>query len=450
MNFMDEAEENLPEEIKIICDQITKSQRVPFDIAHLLLRVIKLTILRKDSPFSAGELKEFTRAKSDSNVSSLYLALEYYLDRKLSKEEERFVAFPLNLGVIPSKIKSASMNQITQQILLSVEDEFGLNLNVDETAELLNCHLVFLVNRSLMKWHFADVSLREQVLRNSFSYVVSQFFVEKLEEKLDIVIDMTEITLLSTWIELIFARKSKPLVRKIAIIMQGGLSFNELIKKEVADFFNSYVQIDFFNLMTHPSYEEMNANYDLVFEDNLLFDDNNAFQPFFSLSVVTKENQAERERIEQEVLAKRIQQECQILKVVFDNQKNYGDNLIGLLNGLLKMGWIDESFVRQLLEKERTNPSISSEGRAFPHFINKSGGQIFLVIPENAELHMKSETGLIIKDFILIAVPEILDEEAQDVLIKIFDNTFHSDDGLTINERLGISHIREEEIICLQ
>ncbi|GAB2024078.1 HTH domain-containing protein [Lactovum odontotermitis] len=450
MSYID-AKNDLPEEIEIICEQIIRSQRVPLDIAKLLLQVIRLTILRKEHPFAAGELQGITSRKSDSNVSSLYLALEYYLGRKLDKDEECFIAFPLNLGVVPVKIKSPFIEQLTEQILLSVEVEFGLNFQIKEISDLLNDHLVFLVNRSRMKWHFTDVSLREQILRNSFSYVVSQFFVEQLEEKLDLIIDATEITLLSTWIELIFAQKSKPLVRKIAIITQGGISFNGLIKREVANFFNSDVQIDFFNMMTHPSYQEMNKNYDLVFEDNLIFDDNSTVQPLFSLSVVTQENQAERERIEQKVLGKRIQQECRIMTVHFDNQKSYEENLLNLLRQLKKSGLIDENFLYSLLKKEQTNPSISSEGRAFPHFINKLEKKIFLVIPENSDFRLKSEKGVLIKDFILIAVPEILDEDAQDVLIKIFDNTFQGEDGRSMNERLGINHMKERrKIICLQ
>jgi mannitol/fructose-specific phosphotransferase system IIA component (Ntr-type) len=173
------------------------------------------------------------------------------------------------------------------------------------------------------------------------------------------------------------------------------------------------------------------------------------FQPIFSLANVTKANHIERERMERQVLANRIQANCKILTVHFNQEESYEENLSILLKKLEQMGLIDRHFSTQLLAKESVKFSFSLGGCAFPHLINHVEKKIVLVVLEKSEMQLKSVTGNLVNDFILICVPEKLDENEQDVLIKIFDNVFRIQEDTTVYKRLGIEYIKEREhVLC--
>lgn len=446
---LSEIENEFPSELSELCKQITESRCLSFEGNQLLCKSIQITLLRQYHPLEMNDFSDFVETKTDSNVSSLYLALEYYLGRKLSSAEKSFATFPLHLGLTPQRIRNEQVNKLTQRILVAVEQEFGLEFDNEETAELLNSHLIYLINRSRMHWKFVEISLRNQIVKNAFSVIVASFFVEQLEKSMKIKVDSTEIVLLSTWFELLLARKSKPLIRKVAIITQGGFSFNSLVKKEVSDFFNSNVEIVFFDYLSRPSYQELNENYDLVFTDNLIFS-KESLQPFVSLVAITKENQQEREQMEGRVLAQHIGRICDLSIVTFDFSKSYEENLGLLLDWTLREKVFDLDFVKGLSAKEINRISLSSEGCAFPHFTYQAGEKITLILSNDNELGLESNHQVAVKDFILIAVPTSLNDEEQDLLIKIFNNTFQADKG-TIYERLGIKYFTGRiKQICLQ
>ena len=237
--------------------------------------------------------------------------------------------------------------------------------------------------------------------------------------------------------ELLLARKSKPLIAKVAVITQSGQSFSYLVDNQIRQIFNSEVQLDFLDFANHPPYEELNRTYDLIFTDNLLYSQE-LFQPFLSLSLVTKENQAEREALERTVLGRKIQMHCQVELARFDEAKSYEDNKQALLEQLVGKQVIGQEVADKLQEKETAHPAISENGYAYPHLTDASLEQIILVVPVQDNLHLSSQTGLTVQDFVLIFVPSELDEFNHDLLFNIFDNTFRMGKQSHIKERLGI------------
>lgn len=162
------------------------------------------------------------------------------------------------------------------------------------------------------------------------------------------------------------------------------------------------------------------------------------FQPFLSLSLVTKENQAEREALERTVLGRKIQMHCQVELARFDEGKSYEDNKQALLEQLVAKQVIGQEVADKLQEKEAAHPAISENGYAYPHLTDASLEQIILVVPVQDSLHLSSQTGLAVHDFVLIFVPSELDDFNQDLLFNIFDNTFRMGKRSHIKERLGI------------
>ena len=432
-----EHELELPQELLATYADFMDNQRFPLDVERTFLSTLKLTILRKEKPLGDEGLSWFTSQDKLDLPSIFYDILAYFLDREISAAEKAFLTFPMQIGLLASEIGRPDILAMAEQVLDLTVEEFGISLDIEESALILQCHLVYMLNRSVMKWQFTEISLREQLIQSSFSKVVSQFFVERVMERTGLTISDKEVVLLAAWMELLLVRKSKPLIAKVAVITQSGQSFSYLVDNQIRQVFNSEVQLDFLDFTNHLPYEELNRTYDLIFTDNLLYSQE-LFQPFLSLSLVTKENQAEREALERTVLGRKIQMHCQVELARFDEAKSYEDNKQALLEQLVGKQVIGQEVADKLQEKESAHPAISENGYAYPHLTDASLEQIILVVPVQDSLHLSSQTGLTVQDFVLIFVPSELDEFNQDLLFNIFDNTFRMGKQSHIKERLGI------------
>ena len=432
-----EHELELPQELLATYADFMDNQRFPLDVERTFLSTLKLTILRKEKPLGDEGLSWFTSQDKLDLPSIFYDILAYFLDREISAAEKAFLTFPMQIGLLASEIGRPDILAMAEQVLDLTVEEFGISLDIEESALILQRHLVYMLNRSVMKWQFTEISLREQLIQSSFSKVVSQFFVERVMERTGLTISDKEVVLLAAWMELLLARKSKPLIAKVAVITQSGQSFSYLVDNQIRQVFNSEVQLDFLDFTNHLPYEELNRTYDLIFTDNLLYSQE-LFQPFLSLSLVTKENQAEREALERTVLGRKIHMHCQVELARFDEAKSYEDNKQALLEQLVGKQVIGQEVADKLQEKESAHPAISENGYAYPHLTDASLEQIILVVPVQDSLHLSSQTGLTVQDFVLIFVPSELDEFNQDLLFNIFDNTFRMGKQSHIKERLGI------------
>ncbi|HFI0480607.1 TPA: transcription antiterminator [Streptococcus suis] len=438
-----EHELELPQELLATYADFMDNQRFPLDVERTFLSTLKLTILRKEKPLGDEGLSWFTSQDKLDLPSIFYDILAYFLDREISAAEKAFLTFPMQIGLLASEIGRPDILAMAEQVLDLTVEEFGISLDIEESALILQRHLVYMLNRSVMKWQFTEISLREQLIQSSFSKVVSQFFVERVMERTGLTISDKEVVLLAAWMELLLARKSKPLIAKVAVITQSGQSFSYLVDNQIRQVFNNEVQLDFLDFANHPPYEELNRTYDLIFTDNLLYSQE-LFQPFLSLSLVTKENQAEREALERTVLGRKIQMHCQVELARFDENKSYEDNQKALLAQLVAKQVIGQEAADKLQKKEMERPAISEDGYAYPHLTDASLEQIILVVPVQDSLHLSSQTGLTVQDFVLIFVPSELDEFNQDLLFNIFDNTFRMGKRLHIKERLGIDQRSDE------
>ena len=432
-----EHELELPQELLATYADFMDNQQFPLDVERTFLSTLKLTILRKEKPLGDEGLSWFTSQDKLDLPSIFYDILAYFLDREISAAEKAFLTFPMQIGLLASEIGRPDILAMAEQVLDLTVEEFGISLDIEESALILQRHLVYMLNRSVMKWQFTEISLREQLIQSSFSKVVSQFFVERVMERTGLTISDKEVVLLAAWMELLLARKSKPLIAKVAVITQSGQSFSYLVDNQIRQVFNNEVQLDFLDFANHPPYEELNRTYDLIFTDNLLYSQE-LFQPFLSLSLVTKENQAEWEALERTVLGRKIQMHCQVELARFDENKSYEDNQKALLAQLVAKQVIGKETADKLQKKEKERPAISEDGYAYPHLTDASLEQIILVVPVQDSLHLSSQTGLTVQDFVLIFVPSELDEFNQDLLFNIFDNTFRMGKQSHIKERLGI------------
>lgn len=434
-----ETELELPKELLETYQDFVGHHRFPIDVERTFYSTLFLTVLRRNHPLDEEEFTWFTSQQTLDLPAIFYDILSYFMERSLTRVEKEFLIFPMQLGLLPAEIARAEIFEMAEQILHQTVQEFGITLEVPESAKVLQRHLVYMLNRSVMKWQFEEVSLREQLIQSSFSKIVSQFFVDYVVDMTGVAVSEKEVVLLAAWMELLMARKSKPLIGRVAVITQSGQSFNYLVATQIHQIFGEAVQLDFLDFVNHLPYEELNRHYDLIFTDNLMYSQA-LFQPFLSLSLVTKENQAEREALERTVLGRKIEMYSQVIHVQFDTIQPYETNLEILLTEMERKALISSEAIQKLKDKEAKNPSISEDGYAFPHLTDTSLSQLIVVVSEDFPFTLRTKAGQTVSDFILLFVPMELDDFNQDLLFKIFDNTFRMSSETHIKERLGLTH----------
>ncbi|MGT2951176.1 hypothetical protein BU202_07780 [Streptococcus cuniculi] len=434
-----ETKLELPKDLMETYTDFVQHHRFPIDVERTFHSTLLLTVLRRHHPLDEADFTWFTSQQSLDLPAIFYDILSYFMERPLTKAEQIFLTFPMQLGLLPAEIARIEILEMAETILRQTVQEFGITLDIRESGQVLQRHLVYMLNRSVMKWRFEEVSLREQLIQSSFSKIVSQFFVDRVVEITGVAVSEKEVVLLAAWMELLMARKSKPLIGRVAVITQSGQSFNYLVETQIRQIFGEAVQLDFLDFVNHLPYEELNKHYDLIFTDNLMYSQT-LFQPFLSLSLVTKENQAEREALERTVLGRKIEMYSRVINLVFDEQVTYEENIENLLKVMESQGLISSEAVEKLKAKEAKNPAISEDGYAFPHLTDASLNQLIVVVAADFPFSVKTRAGQSIRDFILLFVPMELDDFNQDLLFKIFDNTFRMSSETHIKERLGLSH----------
>ncbi|MGT2715704.1 HTH domain-containing protein [Streptococcus respiraculi] len=438
-----ETKLELPKDLMETYTDFVRHHRFPIDVERTFHSTLLLTVLRRRHSLDEEDFTWFTSQESLDLPAIFYDILSYFMGRSLTKAEREFLTFPMQLGLLPAEIARAEIREMAEHILRQTVQEFGITLDIQESAQVLQRHLVYMLNRSVMKWRFEEVSLREQLIQSSFSKIVSQFFVNRVVEMTGLTVSEKEVVLLAAWMELLMARKSKPLIGRVAVITQSGQSFNYLVETQIRQIFGEAVQLDFLDFVNHLPYEELNQHYDLIFTDNLMYSQN-LFQPFLSLSLVTKENQAEREALERTVLGRKIEMYSHVINVQFETNQTYEENLDMLLAEMVKQQLISSEALQKLKDKEAKNPAISEDGYAFPHLTDASLTQLIVVVSEDFPVALETRAGQSIRDFILLFVPMELDDFNQDLLFKIFDNTFRMSSETHIKERLGLTNSSEK------
>ncbi|KXT77478.1 HTH domain-containing protein [Streptococcus sp. DD13] len=440
VGYLEQAIE-LPEEVIDTYTDFIASKHFPLEVQKSFLSTLQLTWKRRHYPLERSDFHWFTRQTELDLPTIVYEVFDFYWGRPITEEEKYFLTFPMQLGLIAADVERQDVLSVVQSALALTIKEYGIQLDIEEDALLLQRHLIYLLNRSVMKWELTEVSLREQLLQSSFSHVVADFFLRCFSDKLQITISKKEVPLFAAWMELLLARKSKPLIGKIAVVSQAGQSFNVLVEQQILQIFGNDCQITFLEFTNHAPYEELEAKYDLVFTDNLMYSEE-LFKSCISLTIVTRENTKERVRMEQTVLARKIQLYCQVISTQFEAGESYEANLSALLGRLADGGFIDHRHIQDILAKEEKRPAVSSNGFAYPHLTSETLQQLTIVVLEEECLGLKHLNGLSVEDFILLLVPTKLDEFQQDVLYKIFDNIFRTEQGC-VKERLGIPYMTE-------
>ena len=78
-----------------------------------------------------------------------YDVLQYCWQRELTFLEKIFITLPMQVGLIQSKINNPVVHSLATELLEEIILEFGISIPVEESANLLESHMIYLINRSV-------------------------------------------------------------------------------------------------------------------------------------------------------------------------------------------------------------------------------------------------------------------------------------------------------------
>jgi|GEM_PF-1228279 len=438
LDFYDPTAE-LPISISLFVGQMIEAHSLPKRIEQLIRKSIKLVISRTLWPLEASSLVLLYDAFDvDEYVIGVKQAVETYLNQPLSKAESYFLTFGLNLGFASKEVKNHRLIEKTVTSLEGIKNEFNLSFDPSETAIILNSHLTYMVNRSVMKYVEKDLVLRKDLTKSSFAWTMTKYFINAFKQVLGIHIHEHEVQILSTWFEFLIIRSKHHDTHKVLAITNGGYSFRELLKQEIGRFFDASPHIDFSKVQADESEVRLSQEYDLVFTDHWL-PRHEQLSNFFPLSMITRGNPLDKKQMEMSVLSKKIDSLCQLFTIDLSKKGgSYEHRLVHMVESLTQEGLMDLQAKNKLLTKESHHLSILESGLAFPHITIKGADHILLGVATQSDVSLVCEQGVEINDFIFIGVPEVLNADQEGLLIQIFDQVFMPSEVNSVKERLGL------------
>jgi len=449
LDFYDPTGE-LPISISLFVGRMIEAHSLPKRIEQLIRKSIKLVISRTMRPLEASSLNLLYDAfDADEYVAGVKQAVETYLNQPLSQAESYFLTFGLNLGFASKEVKNDRLIEKAVASLEGIKNEFNLSFDPSETAVILNSHLTYMVNRSVMKYVEKDLVLRKDLTKSSFAWTMTKYFIKAFKEALEIQIHEHEIQILSTWFEFLIIRSKHHDTHKVLAITNGGYSFRELLKQEIGRFFGTSPQIEFSNVQSDESEARLSQVYDLIFTDHWL-PRHEQLSNFFPLSMITRGNPLDKKQMEMSVLSKKMDLLCQLFTVDLTGKGDrYEHHLVQVIEALDQQGLMDLQAKNKLLTKESHHLSILESGLAFPHITMKGTHHIVLGVATCDDISLVCEQGTCINDFIFIGVPELLNADQEGLLIQIFDQVFMPSEANSVKERLGLLDLPgKRELIC--
>lgn len=404
-----------------------------------LIRIRMGRSIKKSPKFYQNVYKEHLASKELINF------VESITDTILSDEESEFLTYPLNLNNTEMKTHE-SYNQnivriIFEEIMLEIHAQLIVSIDEMYLFDILHKHLVFLINRIIVRIHSSDILGDEIKVKYPLSYRLSKVAAQYLENKLGGIVEKSEINFLALYFELLFLEENLEKNRKIAIICDTGYGTSQMIRFQIEKIMGSDIDITqvsvrefekldlskFFALFTSIPITVQGKTDLPIIHIEKLFNDEKLIEEFKNFTKLTNHGASDN------------------ISVFYKDLKistNYYASLFEMTSYLTSLRIVDETFFKKVIERERVQTTIINNTFAFPHTTSHLIKDITILIGLSTE-----EESIIPRLIILLIIPTELNPSEERKLIRIYNNIFYMLGSIEAKKEIEkIQSIQECEI----
>ena len=369
------------------------------------------------------------------------IIIEDIFNITLNEYETLYLTLPLVSGnaapiskFVSNKPKLRNnIEDLMELIFKEIYQRMGIIITDQSLKESLGYHLEFTLNRLLFKIKLKNLLLDDMKENYVLPYNLAKITADVIENVYNLTVPEDEIGYIAIHFGSYLEKNMiSNTLRNVAIVCSTGLGATNLITIRIKKIIGQHVKIDTFSIFEIDDIDF--SKYDLVFTTNDIDINSNAV---LKIDAILDENKL-RNKIEKIIYLnnsnlsknlKNIKLSDNLLmgaflhEKYFDvlNKKTISSALKTMIDSMIEDGAVGEKFKKEILEREKTHPTIFNSGLILPHSVNDKSDEMYISI---GVLNKPIEyLGVPIKVIMLIAFSN--DDSNSDLLVKIYEEALN-------------------------
>lgn len=432
--------------------EITSKYQINNETSNYIIKSIDVLKAAMDkNEFLEEPIPYYTNTARDADVfTEIITFVENYYSITLSQYEIDFLSFPFNLANLNQKNHFIQKNvdylpEVFEDMIQSIEESFVIDLKKEYLYAEMSNHLFYLVNRAIFYISPREMFFGEVEKKYPFSFQLAKVATRAIGDKINRLVDSTEIDYLTLYFEMAFRSRSSRTNLNVAIISNTGHGTANLIQKQIESVIGESTQ---FTMLTEVNYLDADLSEFFVVFTTIPIQDPPNSVPIIRISNILSEQWLSNE-LEKVIPTNLNLIDTSLHEIYFlDENKSYLDNLAIMMTHMKEQETIDEEFIRRINVRENRNMTIFNNGIAFPHEVNPINNQIILAIGIFDDELIVDERE--IKVVFLLAVPDDLTPENELQLLGLYDLVFRLASDKSFKKDLSSINNRTEFIQYLE
>lgn len=369
----------------------------------------------------------------------------------LNDEEIIYLTIPLVSGNAPASecaLNSSRINknidELMENIFNQIYIDMGILINEDELRIGLGYHLSFTLNRLLFNIKLKNVLLEEIKQNYILPFKLAQIAGKVIEQKYNLEVSEDEIGYIAIHFSGYLERNSSRFysIKKIAIICGTGLGTAKLLKIRVEKLIGNNPQID-----TLSSFNLRNINldeYDIVFTTidldtskigtivlkiNTIFDENKLREQLKTV-LCLREGNIDTTNSTNLLINNLLDED----KFMILNEKTILGSLEKMMDNLMDLGYIDDKFRENIINREEKSPTVFDKGLLFPHSVNEKSDKFLMAIGILEEPIQYANRSIKI---ILMSMFPCESQMDSDLLVKIYEEVLKIGQDVKLTNKIS-------------
>ncbi|HEY5587828.1 MAG TPA: PRD domain-containing protein [Candidatus Paceibacterota bacterium] len=401
---------------------------------HMELLFYKSTLVTIDRLKKGKQLKNSIPMYKNFEINSkelnnFIIEIENIYKIKLNYEDIDFISFPINTrnsahtGNIENTVNQEILLKIVKQMLDSIRERFMIDVNEKAFYNKVKFHLLFLINRLIFRIPVNDIFSDQIKIKFPLAFELAKISMSVLQKQYQLMGTKIDISYLAVYFALILDErkvdhKSNNSDGNIAVVTNSGRGTFELIRKQLQEIIGLNSNIDLLTVSELKTKDV--SNYGILFSTENIISD-------MHLPIIKIDGIIDQDSLNQklkELKKKSLEPIANIMKLenlkvlYLDGETNYRDNVKKITDQLIDEGNVSSDIYNIFEKKDNLSSMIYENGVAFPHLIDKKINNFSLT------LGIIKPTTDNLKIILFLLIPENMDNQQEDALLKIYDEIF--------------------------
>ena len=401
---------------------------------HMELLFYKSTLVTIDRLKKGKPLKNSIPMYKNFEINSkelnnFIIEIENIYKIKLNYEDIDFISFPINTrnsahtGNIENTVNQEILLKIVKQMLDSIRERFMIDVNEKAFYNKVKFHLLFLINRLIFRIPVNDIFSDQIKIKFPLAFELAKISMSVLQKQYHLMGTKIDISYLAVYFALILDErkvdyKSNNSDGNIAVVTNSGRGTFELIRKQLQEIIGLNSNIDLLTVLELKTKDV--SNYGILFSTENIISD-------MHLPIIKIDGIIDQDSLNQklkELKKKNLEPIANIMKLenlkvlYLDGETNYRDNVKKITDQLIDEGNVSSDIYNIFEKKDNLSSMIYENGVAFPHLIDKKINNFSLT------LGIIKPTTDNLKIILFLLIPENMDNQQEDALLKIYDEIF--------------------------